>query len=65
MKMIYRTHGMSSQRRPRADGHDFKLVEAKMKTMLCKTLILFFQMFNPQIMKLYCMRSKTMKPLSR
>ena len=32
MKMIYRTHGMSSQRRPRADGHDFKLVEAKMKT---------------------------------
>ena len=32
MKMVFRMHGRSSQRRRRAGGHEFKLVEAKMKT---------------------------------
>ena len=29
------------------------------KSMLCRTLILFPQMFNPQVVKLYCMCLKT------
>ena len=33
----------------------------KMKSMLCKTLILFIQMFNPRVKKLYCMCLGTMK----
>ena len=35
------------------------------KSMWWRTLMLFLQMFNPQIMKLYCMCLKTMKLLSR
>ena len=32
MRMVFRMHGRSSQRHPRAVGHELKLVEAKMKT---------------------------------
>ena len=31
------------------------------KSMLCKTLILFLQTFNPRAKKLYCMCLRTMK----
>ena len=31
------------------------------KSMLCMTLILFPRMFNPQVVKLYCMCLRTMK----
>ena len=36
-------------------------INLTIKSMLCKTLIWFPQMFNPQVVKLYCMCLKTMR----
>ena len=36
-------------------------INLTIKSMLCKTLIWFLQMFNPQVVKLYCMCLRTMR----
>ena len=36
-------------------------INLTIKSMLCKTLIWFPQMFNPQVVKLYCMCLRTMR----